>query len=127
MDTMESSVACFHPTCGKVSNYTIRGPIRNYEICNTPAHIKWALDLTLSNSPDRSASFDIQRRAPRRPSPTDDVLRFVVAMKVDREAWSHAYGVATENVHEDVKSHVLNDLQAGHEEAGDMWSDVVIK
>jgi hypothetical protein len=124
---MESGVTCFHPTCGKVSNYTIQGPIRNYEICNTPTHIKWALDLTLSNSPDKAASFDIQRRMPRRPSPTDDLLRFTVAMKVDREAWSDEYGVAIEDVHEDVKSHVLNDLQAGHAASDLLWSDVMIK
>lgn len=123
----QSDVTCFHPTCGKISNYTIDGPERRYEICNTPSHIKWALDLTLSSSPGTAANFDIQRRMPRRPSPTDDVLRFTVAMKVDREAWSREYGVPVEEVHEDVKTHVLNDLHAGHKETGDFWSDVNIK
>ncbi|MFE9525168.1 hypothetical protein [Streptomyces sp. NPDC006631] len=124
---MQSDVTCFHPTCGKISNYTIDGPERCYEICNTPSHIKWALDLTLSSSPGTAASFDIQRRMPRRPSPTDDVLRFTVSMKVDREAWANEYGVAVEEVHGDVKSHILNGLQAGYEGSDEMWDDVVLR
>ncbi|MFI9271812.1 hypothetical protein ACIGXM_13995 [Kitasatospora sp. NPDC052896] len=117
--------------CGKEANYTIEAVIadtvRHFEVCNGGAHLKWAQDLIISNSPDHTAQMTIKRYRPHRPSAKDTTLRYAVSIEMDQAAWAHEYNVPVEKVHKDVGDYLKHNLLGSQASENELWRNVDVK
>jgi hypothetical protein len=82
--------------------------------------------MILSSSPNVEADIRIKRRRPPAKPKFDGKIRLSVSLKVDTELWELNYGPPG-SVEEDVKSHILTNLQAGYEGSEGLWKDVDVK
>lgn len=122
----EPTPPCVHPVCSKQAGYEVTHLGRTWFVCGA-VHLKWILDMILSNSPERTADIRMRRFQPVRPSPQSKRVYVTVALDVDKEMWCREYGTDSETWQEDVVSYLRTSLASNILTDDGMWKNVEVK